>query len=229
MTLPEVTEKVDYLEAVLGEFIVQTQRSFIRLEREMVAFKDEMKEFKDEMKEFKDEMKEFKDEMKEFKDEVRADTKSMKKQWAEFSEKLGSFAEDISLPNIPRIARDYFNEPDVLTIMPTVRKRNVLKRGDEFEFDGIVETINKIFLMEAKFTVRMDFLNKLPAIQSNFRAVFPEYANKELVFIFASMSIPDNIIKKLTKLGIYALSLGDDNMDLLNFKDIQSKKQKPSI
>jgi predicted nuclease with TOPRIM domain len=221
MTLPEVAEKVDYLGAVLGEFIVQTQRSFVRLENEMIKFKDEMKDFKDEMKDFKDEMKDFKDEM-------RADTKTMKKQWAELTDKLGSFAEDISLPNIPRIAQNYFNEPEVLTIMPTVRKRNVLKKGDEYEFDGIVETTNKIFLMEAKFTVRMDFVNKLPTVESNFRAVFPEYAGKEFVFIFASMAIPENVVKKLTKLGIYALSLGDDNMDLLNFSEIQKKKKNPS-
>jgi hypothetical protein len=215
--LAEVSEKVDHLSAVLGEFIVQTQRSLIRLEREM-------KEFKDEMKEFKDEMKEFKDEMKEFKDEIRLDSKTMKKQWAELSDKLGSFAEDISLPNIPRIARTYFNEPDILTVMSNVRKRNVLVRGDEFEFDGIIETANKVFLMEAKFTARMEAINHLTKLERNFKAVFPEYASKELILIFGSMSIPDNMVKKLTKMGVYALSLGDDNMDLLNFEEIQAQK-----
>ncbi|TAK30239.1 MAG: hypothetical protein EPO28_18875, partial [Saprospiraceae bacterium] len=206
MTLPEVSEKVGYLEAVLGEFIVQTQRSFIRLEREMVAFKEEMKAAREhsdrEMKEFKDEMKEFKDEMKEFKDEMKADSKIMKKQWAELSEKLGSFAEDISLPNIPRIAKEYFNEPDILTIMANVRKRNALVKGDEFEFDGIVETTNTVFLMGAKFTARIDAINQLSKLENNFKDVFPEYASKGLVLIFASMSIPGNMVKKLTKMGI---------------------------
>jgi myosin heavy subunit len=309
--LQEVEKRVDTLEAVLGEFIVHTQRSHIRLEREMKEFKNEMlryreeskqemtefkaemKEFKDEMKEFKDEMlryreeskiemtefkaemtefkdemKEFKDEMlryreeskiemtefkaemkdfkdqmlyyreqsqkgmeefkaemKEFKEEMRADTKLMKKQWAELSDKLGSFAEDISLPNIPRIANVHFGEPLVLTYMPNVRKRNILIRGDEFEFDGIVETENKVFLMEAKFTVRMPYIDQIPKIQENFRAVFPEYASKELITIFASMSIHENVVKKLTKMGVYAMSLGDDNMDLLNFEELQKKRK----
>ena len=217
MTVEEVAKKVDYLEAVLGEFIVQTQRSFLQLNREM-------KDFKDEMKDFKDEMKDFKDEMKDFKDEMKADTKTMKKQWAELTDKLGSFAEDISLPNIPRIAKEYFNEPEVLTVMPNVRKRNVLVKGDEYEFDGIVETTNKVFLMEAKFTARMDAIKQLQKSEKNFRIVFPEYAAKELVLIFGSMSFPKDMVTKLTKMGIYALCLGDDNMDLLNFHEIQSQK-----
>ncbi len=171
-------------------------------------------------------MREFKDEMKEFKDEMRADSKKMRKQWAELTEKLGSFAEDISLPNIPRIAKEFFNEPEIFTVMPRVRKRNVLERGDEFEFDGIVETANKIFLMEAKFTARMDSINALPETAANFKTVFPEYANKELVFIFASMHIPENMVKKLTKMGIYALSLVDDNMDMLNFEELQKASNK---
>lgn len=205
-----IEHRVDTLEALLGEFIVHTHRALTRLEREM--------------REFKDEMKEFKDEMKEFKDEVRLDGKSMKRQWAELSDKLGSFAEDIAVPNVPRLAKEYFKEDIILSVMPNVRKRNHFSPGDEFEFDGVVETVNKVFLMEAKFTARMDIFNSLPKLIENFKSVFPEFNDKELVVIFASMSIPENMVKKLTKLGIYALSLGNDNMDLLNFKEIQSKQ-----
>src|SRR5690554_4165612 len=46
----EVNERVGTLEVVLGEFIVQTNRSLNRLEREMREFKDEMRGFKDEMR-----------------------------------------------------------------------------------------------------------------------------------------------------------------------------------
>ncbi len=227
-----IGEKVSFLEDTLNRFIIHTDKSLYRMEksienlsREMKEFKDEMREFKDEMREFKNEMREFKDEMGDFKDEVRTDTKTMKRQWAELAHKLGSFAEDISLPNIPRIAKELFGETEILTIMPNVRKRNVLKKGDEYEFDGIVETENKVFLMEAKFTARMDYVNKLPKVKENFLAVFPEYSNKELVSIFASMSIPDNILKKLTRMNIYALILGDDNMRIVNFEAIQKKKK----
>ncbi len=241
-----IEEKVSFLEDTLNRFIIHSDKYLFRMEKsienlsremkdfkdemrgfkdEMKEFKDEMKDFKDEMGEFKDEMKDFKDEMGEFKDEVRSDSKTMKRQWAELANKLGSFAEDISLPNIPRIAKDFFQEDEILTIMPNVRKRNVLKRGDEYEFDGIVETRNRVFLMEAKFTARMDFVNKLPKTRDNFRAVFPEYSNKELVSIFASMSIPENILKKLTRMNIYALVLGDDNMRLINYEAIQKKKK----
>ena len=199
-----IEEKVSFLEHTLNRFIIHTDKSLYRMEKSIENLSREMREFKD---------------------EVRSDGKTMKKQWAELAHKLGSFAEDISLPNIPRIAKEFFNEPEILTILPRVRKRNVLKRGDEYEFDGIVETENKVFLMEAKFTARPEFVRKLPKIKENFRAVFPEYEKKELVLIFGSMSIPEDMVKNLTRIKVYALILGDDNMKLVNFDAIQKKKK----
>jgi hypothetical protein len=94
-----------------------------------------------------------------------------------------------------------------------------------YEFDGVVETENRVFLLESKYTARMQAIEKLPKLIDAFRDCFPQYADKELITIFASMSIPENILKKLTKMGIYALALGDDNMDLLNFEALQKKKK----
>lgn len=55
----------------------------------------------------------------------------------------------------------------------------------------------------------------------NFKKCFPEYNNRKLITFFASMNIPNNLIKKLTDIGIYAMMTGDDNMDLVNFEALQ--------
>jgi len=43
-----------------------------------------------------------------FQNEMREDRKRMNKQWGDLANRLGTLAEDIVAPNIPRIVRDYF-------------------------------------------------------------------------------------------------------------------------
>lgn len=62
-----VDERVDTLEYLVGQFVVQTNLALTKLSKEMREFKDEMAVFKDEMAAFKDEMK---DETKGFQDGV---------------------------------------------------------------------------------------------------------------------------------------------------------------
>jgi hypothetical protein len=64
---PEIEERVDTLENLLGQFIVHTNLILSRLERDT--------------REFKDEMREFKNEMREFKNEVRQEQKAIKRLW----------------------------------------------------------------------------------------------------------------------------------------------------
>ncbi len=68
----------------------------------------------------------------------------------------------------------------------------------------------------------MKYIESLPEIIRRFQTCFPEYAEKEQVTIFGSMSIPDNIVKRLTKMGVYAMAMGDETMDLLNFDEIEN-------
>ena len=65
-----------------------------------------MREFKDEMREFKDEMREFKDEMPEYKEWSRNQIKTMNRQWGDLANKMGTLAEDLVAPSVPRILRD---------------------------------------------------------------------------------------------------------------------------
>lgn len=95
-----------------------------------------------------------------------------------------------------------------------------------YEFDVIVVNyeLKKVILTESKFSVRMNYLERMPKLIENFQVAFPEYTDYELIVVFASVSIKEGQIKYLTSQKIYALAMGDENMDLLNFEELSTTK-----
>lgn len=243
-------ETVEYrlstLESVLAEFIMQQNRNLTRMERsiidlkeemsdfknemsvfknEMSDFKNEMLDFKNEMSDFKNEMSDFKNEMSDYKEEGKRERKEMNVKWGQLSNRLGTFSEDMVAPNIPRLAREQFGVSHLDVYTRNMIKTNPNDISQSFEFDVIVvnNEQKKAILVECKFTVRMEYLRDMTRIADNFRAVFPEYADYELISIFASMSIKEDQIKFLTSNNIYAMALGEENMELLNYEELSNK------
>lgn len=198
----ELKEKVSFLEETLNRFIINSDKVLYHLSDEIKSLSKEMKEFKNEMQDFKDEMKTFKDFVTADIEESRRERREMNKRWGDIANRLGTFAEDIAAPNLPRIARELFGEQEEL--FKAVRLRAQSQDADAkklvYEFDGVLETERKVFLLECKSYIRMDDINAIPQLIQRFLACFPLYRQKELVAVFASMSIPDNVLKKLTTL-----------------------------
>jgi gas vesicle protein len=185
---------------------------------EMRAFKDEMRAFKDEMKAFKDEMLEFKDEMRDFKDEMREEVKRMNKQWGELSNKLGTIVEDIVAPAITPILKKYFKcDPEEVAIR--IKRR---KGGLKDEFDAVAVCGGRVFLFEVKATPRPEYVREFKEKKANrFRELFLEHSDKELVLIFASIRIEEDLLNLLTKNRIYAMAYREwEYMDILNFDEV---------
>lgn len=230
-----MSRKVATLEDILSDFIIITERDnrqlredlraigdrmeadTAKLKAEMSEFKNEMSEFKNEMLGFKNEMSEFKNEMSEFKNEMRASTKDLHKKMGDLSRKLGTFVEDFAAPNLPRVAAEYFNEPNLVNHLVRWTRYNPSNRADSFEADAVTETENMVFFLEAKFSPRNNDIDELPARIEEFKQRFPEFKGKNLVTIFASWSISENHLRMLTKMGVYALVMGEETMELANF------------
>lgn len=240
-----INQRVSMLEETLNRFILHTDKALYQLGKEMSDFKDEMSDFKEEMRldrkeskaelhafqqemsDFKGEMAEFKDEMKDFKAEMRADRKEMNKKWGELSNKLGTFAEDIAAPNLPRIARTHFNV-SVIKRFDKNRRASPAKSKSKhtiYEFDAMLVSPDKVLLLETKYTVRDAYLKNIPTTIKNFKACYPEYADKELIVLFASMKLHESTIKRLTRMGIYGMMMGEGTMELVNFEAVQKKKK----
>jgi len=231
----ETEYRLETLETVLAEFIMQTNRSLSRMERDTEAFKETMQRRDEEYRlaqqrrdeEYKTRNEEY-NSAQQRRDEEWAKEKKLinrewNQKWGEMADKMGTFAEDLAAPNLRRIAREQFDCKSVDFFAPRIDKKNPLDPSQVFEFDALLVSGQTVFLLEAKFSVRMVYLERMPTLIENFKLAFPEYTHYTVNTIFASMSIRDDQVKYLTSLGIYAMALGEENMELLNFDELQAR------
>jgi hypothetical protein len=185
---------------------------------EMRAFKNEMLAFKDEMKAFKDEMLAFKNEMREFKNEMRWEIKQLNRRIGEVSNKMGTLAEDMVAPNMPRVAKELFGceKPDFWGVR--IKKR---KGAENREYDVIVVCADYVLINETKTKLKTGHVDEMIEMLKEFRTFFPEYENKKLVGILASLYVDESIIQYASKKGILIMCMGDETMEVVNGKDVK--------
>lgn len=202
----EIEGRVDKIESVLGQFIVHTDTIITRLEKRMEKWNEDFENYRK---------------------EGEIERKRMGTLWGELANKWGTVVEDIVVPNIPEIAKNYFGCEDFDDFMIRRKKKNSKDKSKIREFDVIAVCEDRVILNETKSTPRMsyiddfiDFLNK-----KEFYDYFPEYKNKKLIPIFASLYLSDDIVNYLSKNNIYAMALKVDIMDILN-PDLKRKTGK---
>jgi hypothetical protein len=180
---------------------------------EMSAFKDEMKEFKDEMKDFKDEMLDFKNESLRYREEAERDRKSMNRQWGELANRLGTLVEDIVAPNLPRVAKDLFGcgLPDLFGVR--LRRRF---NGDTREYDALLVCAEFVLINQTKSRLISASVDDILRVLDEFPKVFPEYADRRLVGVLASLYPDQSIVTYATSRGVLVMGMGDETMDVLN-------------
>ncbi len=230
----KVEARVINLEKMMSQLILtveQTSREMREfkdeMRLEMQEFKDEMREFKDEMRlemrEFKDEMQEFKDEMREFKDESVRERREMRKQWGELANKMGTMAEDLVAPSVPRIFAQVIGCDRQNISSSAVRVKRKWQKGNK-EFDVVAVCGDYVLINETKSNLRSEDIREfaqetLPLI----REIFPEYAGKKIIGAIASLYVDDNLVRYGERLGLIVLGFGEDVMDVLNSDGFQPK------
>ncbi len=210
---PDIEERVNSLEAIFGRFMIHTDTMMNRMERDTRLLKQEMREFKNEMR---TEMKEFKDEMGVFKDKMEQDHKAMNKQWGDLANKMRTLVEDIISPAIRPVVTKYF-DCEITYFSLNVRKKD--KRLNlQGEFDVIAVSDEYVFLVEAKSTPKKQYLYEFIENIETFKKLFPEYGDKRLIPVFASLRFDENMIQLATEEKIYLLAYREwEYMDFLNF------------
>ncbi|RZD19301.1 MAG: DUF1640 domain-containing protein [Candidatus Acididesulfobacter diazotrophicus] len=209
----------------LEEALIRLADAQAETQREMSEFKNEMSEFKNEMSEFKNEMRydleKYREEnrlaLEEYKEENRKENREMNKRWGKLSNKMGTIVEDIIYPAARPLISRYFNvEINSIDISSNVSRMN--DNRDREEFDIIASIPDKVFLIEVKSTMRDYYINEFKDKIIRFFNFFPEYRNKQLVPIMASLSMQPNTVHMLTENHIYAMAYREwDYMDILNF------------
>jgi hypothetical protein len=219
-----VEEKVGELERAIRDVVYLQHKNEMQINQlsvEMVEFKNEMKDFKNEMSDFKVEMSEFKNEMSGFKNEMKEESRRMNKQWGELSNKLGTIVEDLVAPAINPVVRKYFNLEPEYTAIHVKRKKGKLQG----EFDALAVCGDQVFLFEVKATVRKEYILEFSRERlERFRVLFPEYKEKIINPVFASLRIEPEFLKILSREGVYAMAYREwETMEILNFDTVYKK------
>jgi hypothetical protein len=144
------------------------------------------------------------------------DRQHWNKRWGELAQKMGTIAEDIVAPNLPRIARVHFGCQDLEDFMVRRKVKNKQDPSKRREFDVIAVCADKVLINETKSTPSVEAINDFIKALEEVTAYFPEYQGKTIIPIFASLYLDDDLVNYLTKKRIYALAMGDETMELLN-------------
>ena len=145
-------------------------------------------------------------------------------EMAQIAERVGRFAEDIVAPNIPKLAREVFGITEIQFSAQRVEKHQARDVALFREFDFILAGQNKLIVVETKATPRLKYIEEFADVMKELPDYFPEWKSHSVIPIFASMAIGPDFVKRLTRLRIYALALGDRTMELLNLGEVSSKR-----
>jgi Holliday junction resolvase len=207
-------ERVNQLEEMVMRLVYIQQKTEIEMQR----LQKEMKEFKDEMLEFKEWAKKTIEENHEW---SKREVRRINKQWGELANKMGTIVEDIVFPAVRPVIKKYFHcDPEVL-MMNVERKKGELRE----EFDVIAVCKDKVFLIEAKSTLRAEHVVQMKEKMNRFKELFEEFKGKEIVPILASLRIAEDILNRLTKEKIYGMAYKEwEYMDILNFEEVYNQR-----
>ena len=207
-------ERVNQLEEMVMRLVYIQQKTEIEMQR----LQKEMKEFKDEMLEFKEWAKKTIEENHEW---SKREVRRINKQWGELANKMGTIVEDIVFPAVRPVIKKYFHcDPEVL-MMNVERKKGELRE----EFDVIAVCKDKVFLIEAKSTLRAEHVVQMKEKMNRFKELFEEFKGKEIVPILASLKIAEDILNRLTKEKIYGMAYKEwEYMDILNFEEVYNQR-----
>ena len=219
METTALEEKVDWLESLFGQFMSQTNYAIRRMERGIENLQEEMRGFKEEMRDFKNEMNGFRDRME-------SEVKRSNKQLGDIANKMGTIVEDIVAPAIPKIAKELFGCEVIEDFGVRRYKTKVNDRSSRREFDVIAVCQDKVILNETKSTPRSSYIEDFIEFLNNkeFFDYFPEYKDKEVIPIFSSLYLPEDVVTRLSKNGIYAMGMSDSVMEILNYDRCRSQR-----
>ena len=148
-------------------------------------------------------------------DEMRADRRNLNKRISEMSHKMGTMAEDLVAPSVPRILAEVLNcteEPE----MEGVRIKRRLPDGRSQEYDVVAVCGDYLLICEVKSTLKSEDVRPLRQKLETAREFLPEFAHKKVIGALATFYIEPSYLKHGERLGFIMLGVIDGLMQVLN-------------
>jgi len=146
--------------------------------------------------------------------------KELRQQIGGIANKFGSFTEGLALPSMTKILREHFK---MEVISPSVR---VSKNGMDAEIDVLAysnSSINEAYVVEVKSHLREEAITQLNTLMGNFRALFPEHADKKVFGIIAAVDMSEMLKKRVLEAGFYVARIQDETFSLDTPNEFRAK------
>jgi Sec-independent protein translocase protein TatA len=217
----EIEERVNHLDELMARLIQTVDQT----SREMREFKEEMRQsharFTQEMQQshedFTHEMQQSHD---RFTQEMRQSKRDSDKKWGELSNKLGTMAEDLIAPSVPRILKQVTGCSSKIKYS-AVRVRKTEPQNQEFDVVAVCE--NYVLINETKSTLRTEHIENFHRLMLKIRDYFPEFKENQFIGAIASLYVDETLVRYGEKLGLVVLGFGEELMDVLNSNDFIPK------
>ncbi|KJR43219.1 hypothetical protein MCHI_000887 [Candidatus Magnetoovum chiemensis] len=230
--MQETVERVDKLEFLMAQLIEERRESSRETDRKFQETFKEIRElqketdrkFQETDKQFKEtdrKIKETNDRIDRALDRIEKDIKRINEERGNLSNKLGTMVEDLVYPSIERIIEERFG---IITDKVSIRERRRVDHRRKKELDAYAVTKDYVFLNSTKATLREKDVDDFLADINAFRHLCPEYNDKQLIGILASLGIDDDVLKYAEETGYMVLGIGLDLMEIKNTKGFEPKR-----
>jgi Sec-independent protein translocase protein TatA len=152
--------------------------------------------------------------------EREKERREMNKKWGELANKMGTLVEDIIAPNIQRLACELFDVGDLVDFSEFRSITHPTDKSRFKDFDALFIGSRGIILNETASTVRQSYIDEFIAFIPTVFEYLPEHKGKRVIPVFSSLYIPEQFVRYLTANKIYAMAMGDETMEILNYNDI---------
>ena len=132
-------------------------------------------------------------------------------------------ASDLDVFFLKQVNDDYVARTfvtDIEDFMVRRQVRNKKNRTKRREFDVIAVGDNQVIINETKSTSRIDYIDVFIEVLAQIEDYFPEYTGKKIIPLFSSLYIGEDIVNYLTRNRIYAMGMGEEKMELINFRQL---------
>jgi len=152
--------------------------------------------------------------------EWKNEKREMNKRWGELANKMGTLVGDIIAPNIQRLACELFDVGDLVDFSEFRSITHPTDKSRFKDFDALLIGADAVVLNETKSTVRQSYIEEFIAFIPTVFEYLPEHKGKRVIPVFSSLYIPEHFVRYLTANKIYAMAMGDETMEILNYNDI---------
>ncbi len=150
-------------------------------------------------------------------EEIERVIQEMRHEWGRLSNKMGTMAEDLVAPSIPRILRTVIGCPDDAVDIVAVRMRRRHPETRQMqEFDVVAACGEYLLINETKSQLDARDIRRFVRRLKRVREYFPEYADRKVIGCIASLYVDPSLVRFGERQGLIVLGFGEDVMDVLN-------------